>query len=925
MNSLPSGTVTFLFTDIEGSTKLAQSHRDKWESLRARHHTILRSAMDVHNGYVFQIIGDAFCVAFHTAGDALRAAVKSQTDLYNEDWNDTPIKVRMGINTGTAQVSENTDHSVDYKGYTSMARVQRLMSAAHGGQTLISLATEELVRDEMPENISLRDMGERRLKDLIRPEHIYQLVIPNLPIDFPPLKTLDAYRHNLPIQMTSFIGREKEIAEIAQAIREHRLVTLTGIGGTGKTRLSLQASADLIDEFPDGIWFIQLAPISDASLIPQAVASVWNVHEQSGRALSELLIEYVRTKHLLLVLDNCEHVAEASARFTDELLHNAPNLKILATSRVTLNLAGEMTYPVNPLALPDPQKLIPLTALTQYEAVRLFIERAITVRPIFSVTNANAPAVAQICQHLDGIPLAIELAAARMRALSPDEIAARLGDRFNLLTGGSRTALPRQQTLRATMDWSYDLLPDRERMLLNQLSVFTGNFSLEAVESVFIGKNETKTNTLDLLTALVDNSLVLVEEGNIETRYRLLETVRQYALEKLAESGEVDTVRDRHLDYFLKLTETAEPKLRSAQQLIWLNRLETEHDNLREALEWSLGREDAEVCLRFTGAGWFFWGMRGYRQEGSRFLKAALEKPGAEKRGAARGKALTGLSYMARYLGDLVGSQNAAQEAVAIWREVGDNWWLAFTLGRFGANILIQGDLIEARRIQEEAVKFARRAEDKWALGDALGNLGRALNDSGDYQAARSAQEEGLAVYRGVGDKSCIAEALQELGALAHIEGNGEQAKLLYKESLEIYRELHYVGGLLSLLFESGCMVQGQGDNEQAAKLFIEALVLAQEAGDKDISGRALAGLGGVAGARGRPEQAALLLGASESIFNAIGLDILLLFLHRLVDYNRWVANIRSQLDEATFKAAWAKGRAMTLEQAVALALEQNP
>lgn len=733
-----------------------------------------------------------------------------------------------------------------------------------------------------------------------------------------------ATRHNLPIQLTSFIGREKEIAEIAQSIRGQRLVTLTGVGGTGKTRLSLQASADLIDEFPHGVWFIQLAPITDATLVPQAVASVWNVHEQPDRALSELLIEYVRAKHLLLILDNCEHVVEASAHLTNELLQNAPNLKILATSRVALNLAGEMIYPVHPLEFPDPQRALPLPELTQYEAVRLFTERAITGRVAFSMTNENAPAVAQICQQLDGIPLAIELAAARIRAASPEQIAARLGDRFNLLTGGARTALPRQQTLRATMDWSYGLLPESERMLLNQLSVFTGTFSLEVVESIFIGKNETKTNTLDLLTALVDNSLVIVEEGNIETRYKLLETVRQYALEKLTESGEADAVRDRHLDYFLKLTEQAEPNLRSAQQLIWLNRLETEHDNLRVALEWSLGRDDAEVCLRFTGAGWFFWGMRGYRAEGSRFLKAALEKPGAEKHSAERGKALTGLAYMARYQGDLVASQNAAQESVTIWREVGDNWWLAFTLGRVGGNLFLQGDLIEAKRIQEEAVTLAREAENKWALGDVLGNLSGVLTNSGDYREARSVQEEGLAVYREVGDKSCIAEALQGLGTLAHMQGDYEQATVLFKESLEIYRELHYVGGLLSLLFELGCIVLGQEDDQQAATLFTEALVLAQKTDDQNTLAHALAGLGGVAGARGRFEQAVLLLGASESIFNALGVEIFSLFHHRLPDYNRWVENARSQLDESTFKAVWAKGMAMSTEDSIKYALDES-
>jgi tetratricopeptide (TPR) repeat protein len=415
-----------------------------------------------------------------------------------------------------------------------------------------------------------------------------------------------------------------------------------------------------------------------------------------------------------------------------------------------------------------------------------------------------------------------------------------------------------------------------------------------------------------------------VEEGNIETRYRLLETVRQYALEKLAESGEWDSVRDRYFDYYLKLVETAEPKLRSAVQLLWLNRLETEHDNLRAALEWSLGRDDAEVCLRFTGAVWFFWGMRGHSKEGARSLKASLDKAGAEHRSAARAKALTGLAYMSRYQGDLLASQNAAQEAVAIWREVGDKWWLAFTLGRVGGNLLIQGDVKGARQIQEEAVRLAREAEDKWALGDVLGNLCRVYKNSGDYKTARSVQEEGLAVYRSVGDTSCIAEALEGLGTLAHMQGDYEQAAVLYKEGLETCRELHYVGSLLSLLIELGCIVQSLSDNDQAEAYFTEALVLAQEIGDKENAACALAGLGGVAGARGNPDQAALLLGASESIFGALGIGVFSSYHQCLVDYNRWVAHVRAQLEETTFKAVWAEGRTMTLEQVIALALAEN-
>ena len=522
MSNPPSGTVTFLFTDIEGSTKLAQQHPDEWESLRERHHSILQSAMDAYNGYVFQIIGDAFCVAFHTAGDAVRAAVKAQTDLYSEHWGDTRIKVRMGIHTGKAEVQENGE----YHGYLAMSHIQRLMSAGHGGQVLVSAATQELLMEDLPEDVSLHDLGEHRLKDLIRPEYIDQLVIPGLPVDFPPLKTLDMYRHNLPTQLTSFIGREKEMSQVARAIRDHRLVTLTGPGGAGKTRLSLQIAADLIEQFTDGVWFVELAPISDPELLPKAILSAFGVVEQPGRAILGQLTDYVREKQLLLVLDNCEHIIEACAKLADTLLNEGHALKILATSREPLGVKGEASWYIPSLSLPDQEHLPSIEQLTQYEAVQLFIERALLVQPNFSVTNANAPFVAQICTRLDGIPLAIELAASRVKALSVDQISRRLDDRLRLLTSGARTALPRQQTLRATIDWSYDLLSEQEKALFRNLSVFSGGWTLDAAEQIFTGRGR-EWDTLELLSRLVDKSLVQMYELTGETRYRMLETTRQ--------------------------------------------------------------------------------------------------------------------------------------------------------------------------------------------------------------------------------------------------------------------------------------------------------------------------------------------------------------------------------------------------------------
>jgi len=918
MNSQPSGTVTFLFTDIEGSTKLAQGHPDQWESLRARHHAILQSSMDAHNGYVFQIIGDAFCVAFHTASDGLNAAIDAQRSFQTEDWDDTPIKVRMGIHTGEAQ-----SHNNEYHGYLTLSLVQRIMSAGHGGQILLSNANEILLRGQLPKDVTLRDMGEHKFKDVIQLVRVFQVVAPDLQSDFPALHALDVFPNNLPTQLTSFVGREKELEDVKKLLQDSHVLTLIGPGGTGKTRLSLQSANESLTNYSNGVWLVELAPILDPLLVPRTTAIAIGLRDEPQRPVIDMLCDYLREKRMLILLDNCEHLVNGCAQMANKILQAAPYVRILASSREALGIAGEVTYRVPSLGLPDLGHLPSYETLDQYEAVKLFIDRAVAAVSTFAVTNDNAPALAQICHRLDGIPLAIELAAAKVRVLNVEQIAKRLDDRFRLLTGGSRTAMERHQTLRATIDWGYNLLTPSEQVLFRRLSVFVGGWTLEAAESVCGFEGLESVEVLDVLTHLVDKSFVMVDEGAKISRYRMLETIRQYAREKLTGSGEADIIRDRHLDYFLKLKESAEPKLRSAQQLIWLNLLEAEHDNLRTAVEWSLGRDDPEVGLRFTGTGWFFWGMRGYSKEGARFLKTALEKPGAEERSAVRARALTGMAYMARYQGDLLASTNAALEGVEIWREVGDNWWLAFTLGRLGGNLLIQSNLLGARQIQEEAVKLAREADDKWALGDVLGNLGRVFKNSGDYQTARSFQEEGLAVYRIIGDKSCIAEALEELGALAHIQGDYEQAAVLYEEGLEICRELHYVGTLLSLLIVLGCIRQSQGDNEKAATLFTEALVLAQEAGLKEGPAYALAGLGGVAAAGGRPEQAALLLGASESIFTALGVGIFSSYNQCLADYNRWLASTRSQLGETALNKAWAEGAAMSTEEAVQYALRE--
>jgi predicted ATPase/class 3 adenylate cyclase len=871
-HNLPSGTVTFLFTDIEGSTKLAQEFPDRWETLRARHHAILQSAMDEHDGYVFQIIGDGFCVAFHTANDALHAAIKSQTDLHNEAWDDTSIKVRMGIHTGKAEIQKDGQ----YHGYLAMSRVQRLMSAAHGGQALISAATQELLLEDLPENISLRDLGERRLKDLIRPEHIYQLVIPNLSVDFPPVKTLDVYRHNLPVQMTNFIGREKEMAEIKQAISKHRLVTLTGSGGAGKTRLSLQVAAELLDTFPEGVWFIELASLSDPELIPSTILSTLKVNEQQGKSALKVLEEYLESKEMLFVLDNCEHLIEAAAKVTNAVLIAAPNLKILANSREFLGVKGELAWHVPSLSLPDPKKLPKFDQLTQYEAVRLFIDRASLVVSHFEVNKENAPAIAQICHRLDGIPLAIELAAARTRMLSAEQISSHLDNRFRLLTGGSRTALPRQQTLRAMIDWSYDLLPENEKLLLCRLSIFAGGWTLELAEQICADEKIDSYVILDMLGRLVDKSLVEVDEKTTGTRYHILETVRQYAREKLLESGEGAAIRNKHRDEYLAFVERIEPELIRAQQNKWLHVLELEIDNLRAAFNWSLENKDAEQVIRFCSGLYFFWERKFH----------SIEATLATKQGLALANENDSLNttfwYAATLLAHVVFTFDAewklpsdpfllpllkqadaifnsiniyttpapviaAQSIAWVYMDSNDlslaethlselyekvtassyQWGFARTKISIAELSARKGDLVTWQKLFQEALELFIVFGDAWSVKDISQQLIWEKYLRGEFEEATRLSEQNILLYKEEGESNRVAWSYMTLGLIAFYQGRYEVAQQYFLDSAKISLELDDLLGAINpkryfafLLYKIGRLSEANAEYRALIALF---------------------------------------------------------------------------------------------------------
>jgi predicted ATPase/class 3 adenylate cyclase len=958
---LPAGNLTFLFTDIEGSTELWEQHPEAMKSALGRHDAILHQAVEVHNGHIFKGVGDGFHAAFPSAMDALAATMAAQRALYTEVWGETPIKVRMALHTGIADA-----HDGDYSGPV-FNRLARLLSAGYGGQTLLSAATYELLPTDLSPGVELRDMGERRLRSLTRPEHIYQITVPDLPAQFPPLKTLEPTHTNLPIQLTSFIGRKKEMIAVNALMKANRLITLTGAGGAGKTRLSLQIAAGLLDSSADGIWFVELASLADAALIQQAVASTLGLHEESNRPLLDVLTNYLRPKNTLLILDNCEHLIEAAARFAEHMLHNCPNLRLLVSSRETLGIPGEAAYRVPSLSIPNPSIAYSVTDLTTIESVRLFIERAQAVTTDFALSNENAPAIAQICSRLDGIPLAIELAAARVKMLRVEQIAARLDDCFRLLTGGSRTALPRQQTLRALIDWSYNLLSEAECVLLRRLSVFAGGWTLETAEQVCSNRfpaEHQSFGVLDLLSQLVNKSLVVVDaDKGPEIRYHLLETVRQYAREKLSESGEGMAVRDVHLQCFLALAERAEPDLIGSKALEWQKHLDSELDNIRAALEWSLNR-DAQIGLGLASALMRYWPTHNHSQEGIDWLSQLLRQPSAFVGNLVRAKALIVLAWLSQsnWQSEGMVSKPLAEEGLALYRELGDQRGIAFALLILGESLAIHDNTAGARASLLESLKIYRSLGDKWGIAQTLANLGLVTGDGRDYLQGRAYLEESLAIYKDLHWELGIALRLANLGWLAAQCGDYAPARRWLSEAIEIFRRLGVFDDLPYATEQLGVIALREGDYEQARAYLEECISLLRENGH-DVDLWIFAHLGYVALRQGDTARARSLFikvqqGFKESkskigmIYIVEGLASLAVLQGQPVrairlfawadvmrktvgdarpaneqaDVDRDLAAIRAQLDEATIVAAQAAGRAMTLDEAVAFALqESNP
>jgi predicted ATPase/class 3 adenylate cyclase len=916
--TLSHGSVTFLFTDIEGSTRLWEQHTRVMHTALARHDALLRQAIEKYGGIVFKTMGDAFCAAFSRADEAVAAALEAQCALAAEPWpEETPIRVRMALHTGSVEGRDD-----DYFG-PPLNRVARLLAVGHGGQTLLSQAVHALVQDTLPQGVSLREHGLHRLKDLGQPENIFQLLHPALPLDFPPLRSLNnpALLNNLPQQVTSFIGREKEIAEVKALLGKTRLLTLTGSGGGGKTRLGLQVAAELLDDIGDSVWLVELAPLADKNLVTQTVARVLGVREEPGRPLLQTLVDSLRSQRLLLLLDNCEHVLDVCTRLADALLKNCPQVQILATSREAMGIAGEQTYRVPSLSLPPEPTRATVESLSRFEAVRLFVERAIAVQPVFTITNA--PALAQLCVRLDGIPLAIELAAARVRSLSVGEINGKLDNRFRLLTGGSRTALPRQQTLRALIDWSYDLLHDPEKLLLCRLAVFAGGWTLEAAEQVCAGEATgggagiENWEILDLLTSLIDKSLVVADSQEGHSRYRLLETVRQYARDRLMEQGEFETLRNRHQAFCLTLAEDAEPELLGPEQGEWLERLEREHDNLRAALEW---QEDGDAALRIAGSLWRFWQVRGYGQEGRKWLSVVLARADSRTTPIVRAKALNGAGVLARLQGDYAAARPWGEESVALYREAGDKLGIATSLSSLGLIAFAQGDYTAARALHAESLTLRRELGSKRGIATSLNNLGLVAQEQGDYAAAQAMYAESVGLYRDLGDRGTMASPLRNMGNVAHNEGDFTAARSLYAESLSLCRELGDKGGTATSLINLGSVAHKQGDFATAHQMHAESLTLFRELGNRHGIAYALGAFAALASAQQQGLRAARLWGAAETLRELLNVP---LSPSERTEYEQEVALTLAALGKAAFDLAWSGGRNIPLEQAIDYALEE--
>ena len=824
MAELPTGTVTFMFTDIEGSTRLLQELGDRFGAILNAHAAILRRAVSDCDGVEVNTEGDAFFVVFGSPASAVRAAVEVQRALSANRWPDgAEVRVRIGLHSG-----EGSRGGDDYLGI-DVNRAARIAGVAHGGQVLVSEATRGLVEHALPEGASLRDLGRHSLKDIAHPEHLYDVVVEGLRSEFPPLQTLDARPNNLPQQLTSFVGRKSEIASLRSLFERSRLVTLTGAGGIGKTRMALEFGAKFLMEYGDGAFLVDLSSVTDAELVPSAIAGTLDVAEVPGRPILDLVKEHLRAKEILLIVDNFEQVADAGPVIED-LLTAAPKLHALVTSRVVLSLRGEQEYPVPPLEPPALDASPDVPTLLRVEAVQLFVDRALAVSPRFRVTEENAAAVAAITARLDGLPLAIELAATRTKVLTPEQMLPRLQERLSILTSGPRTLPDRQRTLRDTIAWSHDLLAAEEQRMFAILSVFSGGFTFVSAQAVY----DPEGSGLDLLeglTSLVDQSLIRrFDPGERDPRFSMYETIREFGRERLQESGELDDVRRRHAAHFLSLAVEAEPHLTAHDQAEWLDRLDDEHANIRAALRWAIEAGQAESAQEAAGALWRFWQQRGHLTEGRARLEEILAMPSGRRRSRTRSKALIGAGGMAWWQKDRGGAGSFYEEAVAIERELGDPACLAEAL--YNHAFVVAGEDIDgASRILEESLELFREARHEPGVAQVLAMLVIRDAEAAKWEPVTTRLEETTAIWRRLGDQLHLAFDLVWLAFAYGKVGRRDRARSAALEALDLFCEVDNPTGIGITLVDLAFLATWEGRHEDAVRLAAAFESLSEKAG----------------------------------------------------------------------------------------------
>jgi predicted ATPase/class 3 adenylate cyclase len=821
----PTGTVTFLFSDIEGSTERWERNREAMALAVARHDALMRTALESRSAYIFKTMGDAFCAAFALPEDAIVAALDAQRAIAAEDFSRVDgVHVRMALHTGSA-----SERDGDYFG-PAVNRVARLLAIGHGRQVLVSGTATDLLQGAMPAQSSLRDLGTHRLKDLAQPEQVYQLIAPDLQQTFPPLRSLDQLPNNLPPQLTSFVGREQEVAEIKLLLEQHRFVTLVGTGGAGKTRCAIQVGGDLLDGSGDGVWLAELAPISDPSLVANLVAQALNVQGEANRPMLETVLAFLRRKRLLLILDNCEHVIDEARNIVDTILLRCPDVRVLATSREGLNIAGERVYRMPSLPVPAAGENVTSDAALRYGAIGLFVDRALASDGRFTFSTENAPHVVEICRRLDGIPLAIELAAARVKVLTPQQLAQKLNERFRVLTGGNRRALPRQQTMRALVDWSYDLLSEDERTLFRKLAIFAGGFTLESASAVCSDGTIDEIAILDLLSSLVDKSLVQAEPAANGTRYRLLESMRQYARERLAELGELPAMSQAHAFAFVDLAEELDRLFETTPDRAWMLRAGPEMENWRAALEWALmERQDVALGQRLAGAMQRMW-LYFAPGEGRRWLLAAAETIKDDTAEAIIARLDLAESIVVGILALRKAAVDAADRALARFRKLGDKRGVAESQLQVGRDIAYLGKAFEGEALLNEALTECQRLGLRKLTGRALRALGDVRGAVGDVNGARARYAEALPILRAAGAEFAAAALSLNLAEVEFRGGDAMTALQLAGEALEIMRTFNAQRSVAINLCNMAAYLVALGRHDESRSRAHAAIAVARDA-----------------------------------------------------------------------------------------------